>query len=413
MPKLGGLEGRRMTNPLRVNRRVSWPAGAGLSLAALAGTPVLARITGDQPAFGLDGIEVLQRPVGGHPLWQYVAAVIWVALAFGVAALVDYLLAGGVRRLAQRSKTELPKRLLDAVRGPVKLAVVLGILDAGVRTLPWPEWVQNSLSVLFTIAVAATVTYLAVRLVDLVAVYFHGRTAPSDTELAKLLVPVLTRMVKLFVIGIGALTAAQYLGLPVTSVIAGLGIGGVAVALAAQSTLANVFGTISILMDRPFHVGDQVQVDKYEGAVAMIGLRSTRVRTLEGHVVTIPNKIMADSAITNISLRPAIRQRMTISLTYDTSAARMQEAVALLREIFLKHPLTQDAWVYWKGYTASSLEIAVVYWCRSTVYREFLQAVEELNVEIKRGLDGAGLRFAFPTQTIRLQTASEESAPAG
>jgi len=383
-----------------------------LSLAALPGTPVLARITGSQPAFGLDGIEVLQRPVGGHPLWQYVAALMWVALAFGAAALVDYLLAGGLRRLAQRSKTELPKRLLDAVRGPVKVAVVLVMLDAGVRTFPWPDWVQNSLSVLFTIAVAATVTYLAVRLVDLVAVYFQGRTAPSDTELAKLLVPVLTRMVKVFVISIGVLTTAQYLGLPVTSVIAGLGIGGVAVALAAQSTLANVFGTISILMDRPFHVGDQVQVDKYEGAVVTIGLRSTRVRTLEGHVVTIPNKIMADSAITNISLRPAIRQLMTISLTYDTSAARMQEAVALLREIFLSHPLTQDAWVHWKGYAASSLEIVVVYWCKSTVYREFLQAVEELNVEIKRGLDGAGFRFAFPTQTIRLQTASEESAPA-
>lgn len=190
--------------------------------------------------------------------------------------------------------------------------------------------------------------------------------------------------------------------MPITSVLAGLGVGGIAVALAAQSTLANVFGSITILTDRPFRVDDRVQIDKHDGTVETIGLRSTRLRTLEGHLVTIPNKTIADSAINNVTMRPNIRQLMTISLTYDTTPNKMQEAVASLRDIFQRHPLTHDAWVYWKDYGPSSLDIIVVYWCKSTVYKDFLQAMEELNLEIKKRFDAAGLDFAFPTQTIHL-----------
>jgi MscS family membrane protein len=217
------------------------------------------------------------------------------------------------------------------------------------------------------------------------------------------MLPILGKSLKVFVIIIAALTTAQYLGLPITSIIAGLGVGGIAVALAAQSTLANVFGSITILADRPFRVGDRVQIDKYDGTVETIGLRSTRVRTLEGHLVTIPNKTVADSAINNVSLRPNIRQLITISLTYDTKPEKMQEAVNTLREIFQKHPLTHDAWIYWKDYASASLDIFIVYWCKSTVFKEFLQAMEEINVEIKRRFEKAGLDFAFPTQTIHLK----------
>jgi len=111
---------------------------------------------------------------------------------------------------------------------------------------------------------------------------------------------------------------------------------------------------------------------------------------------------MADTAINNVTMRPNIRQLMTISLTYDTTPAKMQEAVGILREIFQKHPLTHDAWVYWKDYAACSLDIFVVYWCKSTDFKAFLNALEEINLEIKRKFDAAGLDFAFPTQTIHL-----------
>jgi MscS family membrane protein len=240
--------------------------------------------------------------------------------------------------------------------------------------------------------------------------YSTSKFLGDDMQLAKLMLPVLGRSLKVFVILIGALTTAQFLGLPITSVIAGLGIGGVAVALAAQNTLANVFGSITILMDRPFHVGDRVQIEKYDGTVETIGLRSTRIRTLEGHLVTMPNKMVADAAINNVSLRPNIRQLMTISLTYDTTPEKMREALAILRDIFTKHPLTHDAWIAWKDYAASSLDIFVVYWCKTTDFKTFLKALEEINLQIKQRFDAAGLSFAFPTQTIHLRQETERSA---
>ena len=357
-----------------------------------------------QPAFGLDRVRPLQRDVLGYPLWQYVASLIWVVLAFLLAAVLDWLMTNQIRRLTAKTKTESDDKLLEVLRAPVKVVIVLLMLNAGVHMFQWPEWAEKVLSTLFVVAVAGTVVVVAMRLVDLLVTYAEQRFFAADAQLAKMMMPVLGKSLKAFVIIIGSLTAAQLLGLPITSVIAGLGIGGIAVALAAQNTLANVFGTITILADRPFRVGDRVQIDKYDGTVETIGLRSTRIRTLEGHVVTIPNKIIADSGIANVTERGAIRELITISLTYDTTPQKMQQAVTILREIFLQHPLTHDAWVYWKSYAAASLDIFIVYWCKSTDFKEFLQAMEEINLEVKRRFVAAGLDFAFPTQTIHLRT---------
>ncbi len=358
-----------------------------------------------QPTFGLSQVEVLQGSVGGYPLWQYVASFLWVVLAFVMAGLIDFLMTHTLRRLTAQTKTDLDDRLLEILHKPVKITVVLIMLHAGVEMFEWPVWAERMLGVLFSIAVAATVVYLAVRLVDLLLHYTQLKFFAGDTQLAQLMLPVLGKSLKAFVVVIGLLTTAQFLGMPITSVLAGLGVGGIAVALAAQNTLANMFGSITILMDRPFRVGDSVKIEGYEGTVEAIGLRSTRIRTPEGHVVTMPNKLVADAAINNVSMRPNIRQVITISLTYGTTTDKMQEAVTILRDIFTNHPLTHDAWIYWKDYAASSLDIFVVYWCKTTNQQQFLQAIHDINLEIKRRFDAAGLEFAFPTQTIQLQRA--------
>jgi MscS family membrane protein len=355
-----------------------------------------------QPSFGLNAVEPLQHTLMGYPLWQYLASFLWILLAFVGAAVVDFLMTHQLRRLAARTKTDLDERFLELAHKPVKILIALLLLNVGIHAFSWPPWAELILSALFVLGMAAAVVYLVMKMVDLMVDVVERRFFAEDKHLAKLVLPILGRCFKVFVVVIGGLSAAQYLGLPITSVLAGLGVGGIAVALAAQNTLANFLGTVTILTDRPFHVGDRVQIENFDGVVESIGLRSTRLRTLEGHLVTIPNKTVADSPINNVTVRPTIRQLITVSLTYDTTAEQMQQAVALLREIFTKHPLTHDAWVYWKDYAAHSLDIFVVYWCKSTNYREFLQALEEINLEIKKRFDAAGLEFAFPTQTIYL-----------
>lgn len=383
-----------------------------LTVLLSSGSAVRAAEPASQPTFGLDRISVLQQAVGGYPLWQYVASLLWVLLAFVLAAIVDFLMTRVLKRLTVRTQTDLDDKLLELLHWPVKLVVILIMLNMGVNTFEWPAWAEKILQPLFVIAVAGVVIYTAVRLVDLLFVFMQRRFFAGDEQLAQMMMPVMGKTIKAFVIIIGVLTTAQHLGFPVTSVIAGLGIGGLAVALAAQNTLANIFGSVVILADRPFRVGDRIQLEGHDGTVESIGLRSTRIRTLEGHLVTIPNKTVADSAINNVSMRPTIRQLMTISLTYDTTPVKMQEAVTKLRDIFQKHPQTHDAWVYWRDYGPHSLDIFVVYWCKSIVYKEFLQTLEDLNLEIKRQFDAAGLDFAFPTQTIQLQQADTKQGGA-
>ncbi len=377
-----------------------------ISWLVVAGT-FASTVSAEQPTFGLNHVEALQGEAGGYPLWQYAATLLWVALAFMVAPVLDFIGMRILRRLTAKTKTDLDDKLLEILHNPVKVIVVLVALTIGIGAYEWPAWIEHVLTVIFVLAVAITVTYVAVRMVDLLLDYFEQKFFASDTQLAQLMLPVLGTTFKVFVIILGVLTTAQHLGLPVAGVLTGLGVGGVAVALAAQSSLANIFGSIVILTDRPFRVGDTVRISDVEGKVEGIGLRSTRIRTADGHWVTIPNKNVADSAIINISRRPTIRQVITISLTYDTPAACVEEAVKILRDILEKHPQTHDFIVNWKDYAPSSLDIFVAYWCKSTDQKEFLTALEEINLEIKKRFDAAKLEFAFPTQTIQLQQAAK------
>jgi MscS family membrane protein len=362
-----------------------------------------------QPTFGLDGVELLQPELAGHPLWQYAATGLWIALAFVVAWAVDFVLTRWVKRLTAKTETDLDDKLLEILHVPVKVVVVLLVLRVGLHAFAWPALVNKVLAVLFTIGLAATVVYVAMRMLDLLLDASKERLFAGDQKLAGMMLPIISRTLKVFVIITGALSAAQYLGIPVTSVIAGLGVGGIAVALAAQNTLANIFGSVTILIDRPFRVGDFVKVTGFEGNVEEIGLRSTRIRTPEGHWVTLPNKVVVDAGITNITRRPNIRHAMTLGLTYDTPAERVEEAVKMLREIFQAHPLTHDVLVYWRDYSASSLDIFIVYWCKTTDFKQFLATLEEINVTIKKRFDAAGLEFAYPTQTIQLRQMSPNS----
>ena len=356
-----------------------------------------------QLTFGLHAVKALQVEVGGYPLWQYVASLIWVVLAFLVAALVDLVMTRELRRLTAKTKSDLDDKLVEILHRPVKLAIFMIMLNAGIHMFTWPDWTERVLSTVFTLVMAGAVVYLAIRLVDLLLLLVERKLFAGDTQMARLMMPVISKSLKVFVLIIGALTVAQYMGVPITSVIAGLGIGGIAVALAAQNTLANLFGTITLLADRPFRVGDRVQIDNYDGLVETIGLRSTRIRTLDGYLVTLPNKIVADSSISNISMRPTIRQIFTINLTYDTTPEKMREALKTLREIICQHPMTHDCIVNWKDFGPHSLDIFVVYWAKTTDFQQFLNALEDLNLQIKQRFDASGFNFAFPTQTIQLE----------
>jgi MscS family membrane protein len=209
------------------------------------------------------------------------------------------------------------------------------------------------------------------------------------------------------VVVVSVMLTSQNLGLNITSLIASLSIGGLALGLAAQDTVANLFGAVAVFADKPFRIGDRIKLAEVDGVVETIGLRSTRVRNLDGHLITVPNKTMGNATITNITLRPNIKTVMNISITYDTPTPKVKQALQILSDVYKGHAMTHDVWISFNQFADSSLNILVIHWWNATVYKDYLAGMQEMNLDIKQKFDEAGISFAFPTRTLYLKQDSE------
>lgn len=355
-------------------------------------------------SFGLDQVPSLQKDLWGNPRWQYVASFLYIVLAFYVSKVLDWLIRGWLKKWAGKTKTQLDDLLLDLLHGPVKVVAFVIFLHIGLRVFSWPTWVEDFLSKGLKLIVAASLTYVSLKAVDLfMGVWRERSVSAEDRALDDQLFPIIRKSLKVFVVILGVLMTCQNLGLNITSIIALGSVGGLAVGLAAQDTLANLFGAISVFIDKPFRVGDRIKLADADGTVESIGLRSTRIRNLEGHLITVPNKTMGSAAITNITQRPNIKTVMNIGITYDLPVEKVKRAVDLLTQIYKSHPKTGDLVVSFDKFADSALNILVVHWWSSTDYKEYIAGMQELNLKVKHAFDTEGISFAFPSSTVYLK----------
>ncbi|HEY4415428.1 MAG TPA: mechanosensitive ion channel family protein [Verrucomicrobiae bacterium] len=347
---------------------------------------------------------VLDYNFCGNPLWKYIFSLVYIFLAFYVSKLLDFLTRVWLKQWTQKTETQLDDLLLDLLNGPVKIIAFVIFLRIGLDVFQWPSLVQNILNKGFTVVVAATVTYVVMKLVDLLMGFWHQRAAANaDKEFREQLFPLIRKSLKLFIIVVAALMTLNNMGVNITAALASLSIGGLAVGLAAQDTLANFFGAVAIFADRPFKIGDRIQIDGVDGMVETIGMRSTRVRSLDGYLVSIPNKAMNNATITNISGRPTIKNVINIGITYDTPTEKVKLALKIVEDIFRNHPLTADLVMSFNTFESSSLNILVVHWCKGTDVKASLAALQEMNLALKARFDAEKIDFAFPSQTIYLK----------
>jgi MscS family membrane protein len=340
----------------------------------------------------------------GNPLWQYVASLIFIVLAFYVATLLDYLMQVQLRKWVSKTETKFDDLVLNLLHGPIKVISFVVFLHIGLRVFAWPEWASVFISNGLKIAVAVSLTYVALKCIDLLTGLWEQRTQATQEGMVDThLFPLLRKSFKIFVLVVALLVTCQNMGMNVTSLLASLSIGGLAVGLAAQDTLSNLFGAVAIFADKPFRVGDRIQLDSIDGVVEVIGLRSTRVRNLDGFLVTIPNKTMANANIVNVSRRPTIKTVINIGLTYDTTAAKIEQAMRIVEEIFRPHPKTADLLVTFNRFDPSALNIQVVHWWNSTDAKENALGIQALSLELKRRFEVEKLNFAFPSQTVYLR----------
>jgi MscS family membrane protein len=258
------------------------------------------------------------------------------------------------------------------------------------------------------------VAWFFFNLVDMIDHYLNKWAAKTESALDDHLAPLLRKSLRIFIVIMAALMAIQTFGYPVTGVIASLGIGGLAFALAAKDSISNIFGSLMIIFDRPFHVGDWIKAGDMEGTVEEVGFRSTKIRTFAKTLISVPNNIIANLALDNYSRMPKRRIRLTVGVSYDATPTQMREAVSRIRELLRTHPaIDQDFFlVNFTDFGASSLDIMVYCFTTTTVWGEYLDAREDVCLKIMDALEELGLEIAFPSTTVYLRQDGSDSMQA-
>jgi MscS family membrane protein len=282
------------------------------------------------------------------------------------------------------------------------LIVVIGAV-AALKTLKLSPEGDRLLGYGYTIAFSLVVFWLLLRAFNTVLDHMHEVAQTRQMGVAAFMPWIKKALLSIFVV-FGILIVAQSLGADVKAFLAGLGIGGLAVALAAQDTIANVFGSVIIAIDQPFKIGEFIQVGSNSGAVEDIGLRSTRLRRADKALVVIPNKTVAAEPIVNLSRFTQRRVEQTLGLTYDSKPEKIEKLVDEIRTLLMAQPELDkpSIIVQFTNLSASSLDVWVVYQTISPDFVKHLQVKQRINVAMMRLVESLGLAFAFPSQTVYL-----------
>lgn len=340
----------------------------------------------------------------GVALWQFLAAFLFVLLGFVLKKASEYVFKTKLIPLLRKTPYDFDHLSAEAASAPVGvLLFLLGLYGAfAVLPLPTEPNVRGFVFGAMKVVVAADVIWFLFRIVDVSERYLRGLAARTESKLDDQLVPVIRKALKVTIGTIGFVWVVQLLGYSISSLIAGLGIGGLAIALALQDTLGNFFGSVFIFLDRPFAIGDWIKVGDVEGIVEEIGFRSTRIRTWPATLVSMPNKTVAAATIDNWSKMPKRRVAQTVGVTYETTADEIERAVDAIREIVTNDEGVDKEFivVQFTDFGDSSLNILLYYFTVATAFADHLATKQRINVAVMRKLDEMGLSIAFPTRTV-------------
>lgn len=346
----------------------------------------------------------IHYPILGQPVWQYGLYILWIALGFWLVLRLISFSEKFFKKLFENQHEHLSVRLIERLALPMKVVFAVSFIVGGLklfRLSPEMMYIQNQVLIL---AWGISFTFAVFRITEVLFWQWklHYKQQHNQTLNAQLFL-VMEKGTKLFFVLTLSMMTLHNLGVNITSLLASLSIGSIAVALAAQDTIANLFGAVSILADNTFQIGDYISVDKNEGTVESIGLRSTRIRNKDGHVVTIPNKNMGTAIITNVTQRKIRKKTFKINLTYQTSASEMDKACQILEQIFRADPATTDVSIYFQNLDDSWLTIEVNHSYKAVSEKDYIRAIHSFNKNIKESFDREKFNFAYPTSTVFIE----------
>jgi MscS family membrane protein len=348
-------------------------------------------------------LEAFDVRNSGNTVMRYVIAALFLVGAVLLRRVLTSLVFMSLRKVTARTKTTLDDKLLGAVEEPAAALVMVGGIFAALDVLKFAPETDRAIGYGSTVAFSLVIFWGLLRALD--ALLDHAREIATRRQMSiATFMPWIKKTLLAVFVVVGVLIIIQSLGYNVTTVLQGLGIGGLAFALAAQDTIANLFGSIVVAIDQPFKLGEFVKIGDYLGLVEDLGLRSTKLRSLDKSLIVIPNKSVAAEAVINLSRFTQRRVEQVIGLTYDTTAEQMTAIVDEIRRIILAEGDVDPASLlcYFRDYSASSLDIWIVYVVRDPDFMKHMELRQRVNLAIMRAVEARGLAFAFPTQTVHV-----------
>jgi MscS family membrane protein len=364
---------------------------------------------------------LFKREYLGIELWRYIASLAILLAGFTLRRLFETLILRGLVGLFSRTSLKYDEMIITALGRPlsafilvsaIHLAVTVLAIDLELQAFNLAKFILTS----YQVATGVIVIWAVYRLVDVLARYLDDLAAAKDSTLRGQFIPLIKQSLRIFTLLVGALTLLATLDVDVVGLLAGLGVGGIAIALAAQDSFGNFLGTLNILADRPFKVGDWIQMgDRVDGTIEEIGFRSTKVRTFPKTLISIPNRLLATEIVDNFSRMPKRRVKMTVGVTYQTTPEQMEELLARLRQLIATDPdINQELYlIRFTDFGASSLDILVYYFTITTAWDSHLAVRERINISIMRIIAELGLSIAYPTRTLHLESVPSNLQPPG
>jgi len=351
--------------------------------------------------------------IKGNAIWRFALVLLVILVTMALGRTVQYGIESYAQRREEKRGVSVVTLFLKCLSKPIYVAIfALGLFvcklflyfndQEGIRTAIGTGWVKIARSV-----GAIALAYGLFRLVDVIEYYLNRWVAKTATKLDDMLVPVIRKSLRITIAIIATLFIAEtILGAgQIKTILFSAGVGGIAIALAAKDTIANFFGSITIFADRPFQIDELIKINGHSGPVEDVGFRSTRIRTLQGHLVTIPNSVITNSIVENVGRRPFIRRTSNITITYDSGHTNTKRAVAIIKEVLANVPEVNTdpdkaPRVYFSDFNDWSLNIYMSYWVKPPDYWVYHEVNERVNLEIMKRFEAEKIEFAFPSQTL-------------
>jgi MscS family membrane protein len=350
--------------------------------------------------------DIFNRLYFGNTILQYLILFGCIAISIVIGKIIYYITTVIIRRLTSKTKTKFDDILIDIIEEPLVFLVVVVGFFIGYSQLTLTDKAAEVFAGITRTLTTIAFSWFLIRFIDsLIVNYLAPKTEKTDSDLDDHLLPIVRKIIKITIIAITFIMILSNLGFNVTSIIASLGIGGLAFAFAAQDLIANLFGGLTIIIDKPFKIGQWVEIGGHSGEVVEIGLRSSRLKTANGEYITLPNKLIVEQATINYKRYNERLITLTLGLACDTPNKKIERAKKIVEKIVTKQELYKknSFEINFINFGDFTYDLEVRYKLKTNRAGDVRKVKDAVNSEIKKALEDEKIELAYPTQTLYLK----------